>query len=367
MFGIHSRGPSASALLLALAAAGWLGGCHGGQSATPDAAVDALPASDAPAADARPSIDAFRADASEPPTGATCGAPFVLAPGDSHSSDTTDLFDDLAGACSPGSGLAPDSVYSVEMGETARDLTVEVTVDEDAESPFDVVLYARTDCTDAESAIGCSAVGWGERLELLEVSGAVTVVVDGTDQFGGARAGAYSLTTAARDIAAQGAPCDPFASTSRCAAGNRCVSSVCVEDSAALACSLAGANPTDVVATTFGFESDFYSGSCAYDSDASFPEHLYRLDLAATSDVVATTDFAETDFDTYLYLRDGTDGCDGAEVGCDDDVDTEHQNLKSTLSVSGLAAGTYYLFVDGSSASPGTGTYRLQVTISPAS
>jgi hypothetical protein len=79
--------------------------------------------------------------------------------------------------------------------------------------------------------------------------------------------------------------------------------------------------------------------------------------------VVATTDDAATRFDTVLYLRATT--CDGAAVTCGDDVDAPAGNFRSTLSASALAPGTYYLFVDGSSATAGTGPYRLTVTATP--
>jgi len=365
MFGIRSRVRSAAGLFLALATTLGPGGCNGGGSTPADAAADAQPAPDAtPPVDAV-SIDAFLADAWVPPHGATCLDPFSLTPGQAHSADTSALIDQLAGGCSVGSGIAPDAIYLLDLGETARDLTATVSIDEEAAPPFDVVLYARTDCADAETSIGCADASWGERLELLAVSGSVTLVVDGTDQYGGALQGPFTLSTAVRDIAGPGAACDPAGVTSRCQAGSRCVSSLCAADDAALACSLAVASPDDLSATTHAYAGDFYSGSCAHDSEASFPEHLYRIELAAASDLVATTDLPETDFDTYLYLR--STSCDGTEVGCHDDVDDEGYNLRSTLSLTALPAGVYYLFVDGSSASPGTGTYRLQVTVAPNS
>jgi hypothetical protein len=93
------------------------------------------------------------------------------------------------------------------------------------------------------------------------------------------------------------------------------------------------------------------------------PEHIYAVTVPAGADLVASTDDPATDFDTYVYLR--AAACDGAEVACNDDVDTQALNLRSTLTASNLTAGTYFLFVDGSSSSPGTGTYRLSVTVTP--
>lgn len=362
---------------MALSAVLWTGcGDDAGatDAATPDAAIpDAAPTADAaPAADAAPPadapIDAQHFDAVPPAHGTSCDDPLALTPSGAQDGDTSDLTDVAAGSCSVGTGVARDAVYQIDLGSTSVDLVVTAEVDEDAVPPFDAVLYARTDCTDPDSEIGCTDVGWGETLELLDRTGSITVFVDGTTQYGGANHGAYQLTSAVRDIVALDQSCDPAGLASRCVAGGRCQSGSCVADSAELACTLAAPTPADVTATTFAYASDFYQGSCRHDTVAGFPEHIYQLTLAATSDVDATTDFAATGFDTVLYLRRANstgNACTGEEVACQDDVDEVGGNLTSHLVATDLAAGDYYLFVDGSSAAPGTGTYRLQVTVTP--
>jgi hypothetical protein len=77
-------------------------------------------------------------------------------------------------------------------------------------------------------------------------------------------------------------------------------------------------------------------GSCG---GGTAPEGVFKIGLNAKSDLFVTTH--GTGFDTVVYLR---RGCCGPEIACNDDAD-EHKT--STLSARGLAAGTYYLYVDG--------------------
>lgn len=356
-----------AAVISRLTGAALLLAACGSGSGTPDAG-----AADADTTDARPTpdapVDAVVFDALIPPQGATCEDPIPLAPGDSTTADTTLFAAALTAPCSLGSSTAREGKFAIDLGETPRDLVVNVEVDEQADPPFDAVVYAYGSCGTPETALGCADAGWSERLDVLAASGVVYVIVDGTFQHGGAREGAFTISTAARDIVAENGSCDPAGVTSRCADGFRCIGGTCAADSPEVACAQAvtldvSTGSASVTATTFAYAADHYDGSCAYDPDEQLPEHIYAVTVPAGADLVASTDDPLTDFDTYVYMRAG--GCTGGEVACNDDVDTQALNLKSTLTASNLAAGTYYLFVDGSSNSPGTGTYRLSVTVTP--
>ncbi|HTM23363.1 MAG TPA: PPC domain-containing protein [Kofleriaceae bacterium] len=351
----------ASALVLAAACGG--GGGTPDASPTPDAPS---PADAAASPDGEP--DATHPDGPIPVDGSTCNVPIDLAPGASASGDTTGMARTTTGTCSLGSGSAKETKYLVDLGDTPVDLVLHANVNEAADPPFDVVLYARTMCGSADTELVCADAGWSERADLLAVSGPVYIMVDGTYQHGGAMEGAYDLDTAVRTIAAESDACDPAGITSRCATGFRCASSVCVTDSPAAACAAAtvldvGGGSATATGATFAYAADHYDGTCAYDPDAGLGEQIFSITVPAGADLTATTDNATTDFDTYLYLR--TAACDGTEVACADDVDTVNNNLKSTLTATNLSAGTYYLFVDGSSNSPGTGTFKLDVTVAP--
>jgi len=350
--------------------------CGGGDSA-PDAgsiadaawADDAASADDAPPAPDAPMVpDAPPApDATIYPQGVLCDDPIVVTPGGGTVVDTTPLYAFTAGSCSAGSNVGKEARLSFDLGANPRDLTVTATVDESADPPLDLVLYARTDCAKPSTEVACIDAGWSERLEVLGQTGVVTVFVDATAQHAGATEGTATITTSVRDVVATDASCDPTGVTNRCERGARCVSSTCVADSAALECSEAttldlSGGSASVTATTYGYAADWYTGSCGY-APTGQPEHVYTFTTAGPVDLVASTDDPATNFDTYVYLRSAT--CDGTEVACADDVDLTNHNLTSTLSVSALPAGTYYLFVDGSSPSPGTGTYQLTVTATP--
>jgi hypothetical protein len=356
----------------------------GGSEADPDAgsvdasAIDAVPVADAvPIPDAPPPpdsgpdaihYDANDTDAIQPLPGAICQSAIPLQLDTLVLGDTTPLVDALTASCSPGTSVGQDAIYVTNPGATPVDITVTAAVDEMADPVHDVVLHARQDCGNNATELGCIDAGWGERLELLGVSGQLYIIVDATFQFGGEIAGPYTLSTSVRSIVPLGDACDPNGVTSRCESGARCVGTTCVADSPAVACAeavdLTGQLPADLTTTTYAFAADHYEGSCAFDASASFPEHIYRIDLAVESDLDISTDFAETTFDTYLYLR--ADTCTGAETGCHDDVDPQAVNLKSHLELDNIPAGTYFLFVDGSSASPGTGAYRLSVAATPS-
>jgi hypothetical protein len=345
-------------------------GCGGG-GGTPDAGPpDAPPPIDAfEAVDAGP--DAIVIDGPTPPQGALCTDPIPLGPGDDTSGDSTDMATVGTGLCSIGSNGGKDAKYLVDLGETPVDLVVNVAVDEEADPPYDVVLYARAVCNDGNTQLACADAGWSERMDVLAASGMIYLFVDGTAQHGGATVGAYDLSTSLRTVVGESQACDPAGVASRCVTGFRCSASVCQPDSAAAHCDeatildVSGGGAT-VTRTTFAYQANHYDGSCAADVDADMPEDIFEVTVGAGADLVASTDNSTTDFDTYVYMRSaGPNACDGAEVGCDDDVDAPGQNLTSTLSLTNLAAGTYFIFVDGSSRTPGTGTYRLDVNVTP--
>ena len=85
------------------------------------------------------------------------------------------------------------------------------------------------------------------------------------------------------------------------------------------------------------------------------PEVAFRLVVTQTSDLLLSLDHAGTSagWDPVLYVRSGS--CTGAQVGCNDDAGG---TLKSELVLAGLAAGTYYVFVDSAGSS---GDFELTV------
>jgi hypothetical protein len=96
------------------------------------------------------------------------------------------------------------------------------------------------------------------------------------------------------------------------------------------------------------------AGSCG---GATAPEAVYQLVLTQTSDVFVTTHGST--FDTVIYMR---RGCCGTEIACNDNADGRNT---SVLNATGLAPGTYDIFVDG--AGGARGAYTLDIYASPSS
>jgi hypothetical protein len=97
------------------------------------------------------------------------------------------------------------------------------------------------------------------------------------------------------------------------------------------------------------------AGSCG-GGDA--PEARFTLDLPVASDLFVTTH--GTGFDTVVYLD---RGCCGDEVACNDDADGRNT---SVLAAPGLAAGTYYITVDGADDNA-AGDFTIDIYATPTS
>jgi hypothetical protein len=106
-----------------------------------------------------------------------------------------------------------------------------------------------------------------------------------------------------------------------------------------------------VTGTTSGATNDFVP-SCSSGSTA--PDLVFSLQTPGnlTSLHVDTNGSV---FDTVIYVK--ADGCDGADIGCDDDGG---DGLQSLLDFTSLSAGTYFIFVDGFGG--GEGSYTLNVS-----
>ena len=124
------------------------------------------------------------------------------------------------------------------------------------------------------------------------------------------------------------------------------------------------ANDTCAGATTIGGAGGVFNGSTLGAGNeltggcggADGADVVYTFTLGAASDVFVTT--VGSAIDTVVYLR---ATCTGADLGCQDD----HRAPLSTgavLQADNLAAGTYYLIVDGKNAAA-RGNYRLEVNI----
>jgi len=91
-------------------------------------------------------------------------------------------------------------------------------------------------------------------------------------------------------------------------------------------------------------QTDDHAPSC---TNPGSPEAVYELTFAEDTIVGISTDSAGTGYDTALYVREASCVDPGAEIVCNDDVDTQGGNYNSQLGWMAEAGVTYYLFVDG--------------------
>jgi hypothetical protein len=162
--------------------------------------------------------------------------------------------------------------------------------------------------------------------------------------------------------------CDPAGLTDLCrgellCSGGRCT----VPAQTPLACAAAPIiTSSGVTNGALGAGPGDFETGCAY--GRGFGDQVYRLRLTTRADVAATTqvspDGAADDLDTVLALR-ASCADPATQIVCDDDVGTDPHSL---ITATGLAAGDYFLIVDGSREGAGlvaTGPFQLTVTITP--
>jgi hypothetical protein len=221
----------------------------------------------------------------------------------------------------------------------------------------DTLVYVRSDC-DGGSELDCDlddGADQGAQVRLSNLSaGRYFLYVDGDAGDTGPFAGTASV------LLPLGAACTDADPRERCGAGLQCLGGTCMVSSCVSA-ALSGANPYTASGSTVG-TANIYAGSCgpAGDGGIRATETARHLILAAAvSNVHVTTDNPGTDYDTLVYM---TQGCNGPEIACDDDSSTANLNA-STFDSGPLAAGTYYLYVDGFSQR--AGNFELTVTVTP--
>jgi hypothetical protein len=151
------------------------------------------------------------------------------------------------------------------------------------------------------------------------------------------------------------ATCDGVMCGFTCNVGFTLVSGACVR-TCDINCALNATTVTPpggrFTGTTSGTSAN--TGSCG---GANAPEAVFQLTLTQTSDVFVTTHGSK--FDTVVYMR---SGCCGTEIACNDNADGR---TTSVLSATGLAAGTYDIFVDG--AGTASGQFSVDIYASPSS
>lgn len=257
----------------------------------------------------------------------------------------------IEGTCA---GAATDEdIYQIDV--TVPNSKLQLAADQSGTKRL--ILYLRTDCAEAASELECDiedGVGEDPLITRDVPPGRYFVVVDGQDDTLG---GSYEATM--RVLLPQGAACDAASSRDICGPSLGCMAGTCQPESCDSAFVLGGASPFTVIADTRA-QPNLHGGTCGDGGDGGSRagEMIYRLDLASpVSDLTVSTDSPDTDYDTLVYIR---AGCTGTEVACDDDGAANNNSLATT---GPLAAGSYFLFIDGFG--PQTGLATVTITLTP--
>lgn len=122
--------------------------------------------------------------------------------------------------------------------------------------------------------------------------------------------------------------------------------------------------PFNDTGDTTGSADDIRITGCAGGFPAmAGPDHIYQFNVFAGNSLTFTLTPGTADYDIAMYVR---SGCLATSGECVASRDVAKGGQPETLSVSGLAPGTYYLFIDsplsGDKEGPGNGPYTLSVT-----
>ncbi len=234
-------------------------------------------------------------------TGEVCASATPLVPGTTVAGTTASEANYFEARCA-GSAQSPDRVYSLDVTARSR---VRLRM----QSTYDGAVYLRSTCADPSTELACNDDYQDTRHSLTTATvdpGRYYVYADG---FGASASGDYSLTADVVPAAGAGAAGDTCASAATWAPG------------------------ADITADTFTMADDAH-GSCG---GTGAPDAVYRLNLTSRSRVRAS--FTSSEFPPIVYLQ-RTCGDTTSEVFCMDG--RGGVPIDQTL-----AAGTYYLIVDG--------------------
>lgn len=248
-------------------------------------------------------------------------------------------------------GAAAEDVYQLDVAVDGSNVLFAV----DGMMTPDNMLsaYIRRNCEDPASEIECDltdGIGFKPQIQLFDVSpGTYYAFVDGL--VATTYSGTYQV------LLPEGAACNPATPRERCGASLACTGGVCTRSACNLVEDLTGPGPFVVNTNTADASAEnLHAGTCGDASDGGLraPEAVIGVTLAnPVSNMIVSTDFVATTYDTLVYVR---AGCQGAEIVCNDDGGS---GLRARVQTGPLPADKYFVFIDGF----GTNKGDAQVTI----
>lgn len=263
-----------------------------------------------------------------------CGDAIALTSGSVLHGDTSTRAHRFQPRCG-GSSANPEQVYALVLAEPSR-VSLRLT------SAFDGVLSVRSSCDDSSNEEACNDDAGDTRHSSIDVSLAAGVHYVFVDGWGSSGAGAFTLSVAIAPMGAGAMVATTFPAPPPVAVAR---ASTCSEAQALQRGRVTHGSTAGLTGAR--------GASCG--AGARGPEQIYMLTIARRSRVRLRL---SSSFDAVLYVRAGCD--EGRELACNDDSgDTHHSALDVTLE-----SGTWYVFVDGYSASS-AGEFDLSVDADP--
>lgn len=256
---------------------------------------------------------------SPPPDGDTCDNPIALDLDTETLGTLSGMQDDHAVSCG---FFYQDAVYSFTLTER-RDVTVIV----DGGGTF-MYTSIRTDCADGSTQLRCTS-GNPSRSRLRDLAAGTYYII--TESYRGT---SFNITVET----------SPPTTVTPVSGNDNCATAYVLPAAGGL---FSGDTTTML--------NDYTTSLCG--AGASSRDAVFRLDLAATKRVVASTDGSA--FDTVLHVHEGS--CtSGGERYCDDD---SGDGSRTSLIDRTLDAGRWYFVVDGWGSSS-AGSYLFEVMVS---
>ena len=237
-----------------------------------------------------------------------CAGATLLQSGQPVAGSTTGAPDSFQATCA-GQARSGDRVYAIDVAQRSR-LRVRM------QSTFDGALHVRRECADPSSELLCNDDFRDTQHSLVTATvdpGRYFVFADG---YATGAVGDYSITADLGAANGVGGPGDTCATATAFVPGQ------------------------DVSVDTFSAADDL-AGSCGGQGS---PDVVYRIELRSRTRLRAT--FASAEFAPVVYLQRATCGAGSIEEFCVDANGTAAGPIDRTL-----APGTYFLVVDGESAS----------------
>ncbi|MBI3185583.1 MAG: hypothetical protein HYZ28_25880 [Myxococcales bacterium] len=272
-----------------------------------------------------------------PPPNDTCttAQPLILGTNGTVDfvADTSGARDDHQGSCNSFQPDSPELVYRLTLTAT-KDVLVTASEVGDA-GVVDPVIYLTTACGDAGVELGCEDMPMGDP-DVLKArrlqAGDYYLFVEG---YSDDRTGPTAVNVTVTDP-------PPPPSNDLC--------------SGAQALTIGSGGTVSFTVDT-GPAADDYQGSCNFSSDS--PEVVYSVALPGTKSITVTTSADGGSVDPVVYLTESPCGT-GTELACDDAL----RGTPDSISVSGLDAGVYFIYIEGYG-SAGAGPTDVTVTVGP--